>query len=472
MSTISKHIGEGFGKGELYAALAYDSSDVFSGMAIKNVMFNSTGKAYFLDSTAYIYSPSTGLLNLVATQVNPGHLVLGAVSGTYGRISTSTLAGASIELPAAYTYGESIELRYKVTAWTGIGSSYKALYLRSEAGLGGAYGLRGAEFYAVMNTSTTTGLSSLQNIYAEMLVKAGAGARTLTAGHCIEANISIENQGANTLTLTNDIYCLYAKAQTGTGINDYTKVNGIRISGRDDGTARVFGIALNIVDPEATVCTWTTGISISSACALALGIGATTPLTTVTTALNAVKVQSDFTGTASTYHIANFFNSAYTGTGTGSLRAVVGQVDYSGTQATVTTPAQYLVGVHGRAKVTGTLDSTVLCLTGVHAQILPGGTYTHANQVAPLWADWQLASAVSGITTTALAILSNNSNSGTYNPANVMYIYAPNVTYLLNLNGATNGGMVSTGAATGTAKQVKCYIDGVTYYINMYPTAG
>ena len=40
METISKHLGEGFGKGELYAALTYDSSDAFGGMAIKQVRFN------------------------------------------------------------------------------------------------------------------------------------------------------------------------------------------------------------------------------------------------------------------------------------------------------------------------------------------------------------------------------------------------------------------------------------------------
>ncbi len=42
MQTISKHIGEGFGKGELYAALAYNSSDGFGGMAVKQVRFNPT----------------------------------------------------------------------------------------------------------------------------------------------------------------------------------------------------------------------------------------------------------------------------------------------------------------------------------------------------------------------------------------------------------------------------------------------
>ena len=208
-----------------------------------------------------------------------------------GRFSTSTIAGAALSLGSTYSYGEAIELRYTVTNWTGIGSSFKALYLRSEADLGGSYGIKCAEFYAVMDTSTTTGLSSLQNVYAEMLIKASASNRTLTAGHCIEANISVENQ-TGTLTLTNNIYCLYAKAQTGTGINDYTKVNGIRISGRDDGTARVFGIALNIVDPEATICTWTTGISLSTAATTGFLISAatTTGISITGNATDAIKI--------------------------------------------------------------------------------------------------------------------------------------------------------------------------------------
>lgn len=40
METIRKHIGEGFGKGELYAALAYDATDSFGGLAIKQLRFN------------------------------------------------------------------------------------------------------------------------------------------------------------------------------------------------------------------------------------------------------------------------------------------------------------------------------------------------------------------------------------------------------------------------------------------------
>ncbi len=192
-----------------------------------------------------------------------------------GRVATMTAAGSAIDIDSTYPYGEGMEYRWTVSDWAGVGSSWKGMYVRAQADLGGAYGLRGAEFYSVMNTSTTTGLSSLQNVYAEMLIKASASSRTLTNGHCIEANISVENQ-TGTLTFTNNIYALYAKIQSGTGIADYTKLNGIKIGARDDGTARVFGIALDISDPEATVCTWTRGISLTTASAVGVYLSAAT----------------------------------------------------------------------------------------------------------------------------------------------------------------------------------------------------
>ena len=61
METISKHIGEGFGRGELYAALAYDSSDAFGGMAIKQVRFNPAAS-----TTAIIIGNSTTAITLAA----------------------------------------------------------------------------------------------------------------------------------------------------------------------------------------------------------------------------------------------------------------------------------------------------------------------------------------------------------------------------------------------------------------------
>ncbi len=71
MNTIKKHIGEGFGRGELYAALAYDSTDQFGGMCIKQVRFNPTSGATVIiigdSSTALSYTAGTPLFSMYAT---------------------------------------------------------------------------------------------------------------------------------------------------------------------------------------------------------------------------------------------------------------------------------------------------------------------------------------------------------------------------------------------------------------------
>lgn len=193
-----------------------------------------------------------------------------------GRVSTSTVAGAALSLTASYAYGELMELRCDVASWTGTGNSFKGMYLRSSCSVGNASGgLRGAEIMGVFNVTTgTTGLSELKGLYVETLVKANSsGNKTIATLQSVEANVSIENYGATTLTFTNNVYGLYAKIQTGSGLADYTKMCGIRISGRDDGTARVFGTALDITDAEATVCTWTKGIYIKNTAIKADGTG-------------------------------------------------------------------------------------------------------------------------------------------------------------------------------------------------------
>jgi len=59
METITKHIGEGFARGELYACLAYDSTDQFGGKAVKQIRFNPTSGA-----TAIIIGDSTTAITL------------------------------------------------------------------------------------------------------------------------------------------------------------------------------------------------------------------------------------------------------------------------------------------------------------------------------------------------------------------------------------------------------------------------
>ena len=74
--TISKHIGEGFAKGELYAALAYDSTDKFGGMQIKGIKISpAAGKVGFAlgdSSNALSYTAGTPPLSFYFTAAGSG----------------------------------------------------------------------------------------------------------------------------------------------------------------------------------------------------------------------------------------------------------------------------------------------------------------------------------------------------------------------------------------------------------------
>jgi hypothetical protein len=86
--TITKAIGEGDARGELYAALAYSATDKFQGVKIKSLMLNGDERIYFRDSTAYIYSDAAGSLIIAATTVS----ITGTVVPNYdaGFLMTST----------------------------------------------------------------------------------------------------------------------------------------------------------------------------------------------------------------------------------------------------------------------------------------------------------------------------------------------------------------------------------------------
>jgi len=130
--TITKHIGEGFARGELYAALAYDSTDQFGGMKIKALMLNSTGRISFLDANAYIYSSATTVLDICATTIN---------------ITGSTVT--------AFTYPVTITQTNPTSATNGI---YSLINAGSDWTTGSLAAIRGKA------VSTTTTLTS-GNIY-------------------------------------------------------------------------------------------------------------------------------------------------------------------------------------------------------------------------------------------------------------------------------------------------------------------
>lgn len=81
--TISKYIGEGFGKGELYAALAYDETDTFGGMRIKGIYIAKTSAL----TTGTIRAQNVALTMTVASTGN-------IVEALYVSITSNVKTGA------------------------------------------------------------------------------------------------------------------------------------------------------------------------------------------------------------------------------------------------------------------------------------------------------------------------------------------------------------------------------------------
>jgi len=404
----------------------------------------------------------SSILEMTATTITSGAttaIVHTAGTPTLGMYTTCAGAVGTVAQPQYFynivTGAGQLGGRYRIHLETNVTMGSYANALKASVDLktaGGTTGLLSA-ICAEMTMATT----SISGTYAalELEMTYGATNGTLAKPCFIYANTS------GTADSQFDDYGDFLKIGTGPAAEagHWLSVNSqtLRV-----GTGALSATKRYLVMSQTEDC-----LNLEGTITLAIGIGSTTPLTTATTAMSAVRVNSDFTGNG--YHIANWFTSRYTTAGGyGTVRAVVGQANLSATQTTNTT-AQYMVGVHGRAQVGGTAYNTGLFVTGVHGQILTGGTWTAANHVSAIWADWQLNATLSGISSTELLYLTNNANNGTNNPANVMYIYAPYVTYLLNLNGATNGGMVASSATAGTMTYtVKCYIDGVAAYLHLY----
>jgi hypothetical protein len=76
------------------------------------------------------------------------------LSGTGGRISTSTVAGAAISIAADYTYGEGVELRYS-SAKTA--SAFNGVYCHVDTSAANTSGIRAAEFCAKRSAAVAVG---------------------------------------------------------------------------------------------------------------------------------------------------------------------------------------------------------------------------------------------------------------------------------------------------------------------------
>lgn len=149
--------------------------------------------------------------------------------------------------------------------------------------------------------------------------------------------------------------------------------------------------------------------------------------------------------------------------GTASLRGVQG---VAVVDATKTNTGGTLNGVYGQVRNDGAVAGAGF-LAALYG-IVEAGQATTASHVCSAWLDSHQVNAVTG--NHELLYMSNN---GTVSLNQVMYA-SGQAEALIHLNTAGGPALnyVSDGAETsGTAKKIKILIEGVAYYINVYPGA-
>jgi len=266
--TITKHIGEGFAKGELYAALAYDAADSFGGMKIKSVMFNEDGKAYFYDTGAYISASSSGVLDIVATTIN----ITGAQTFT-GVYSMGTMdVGIAVTTAAPFAFEVHTEpLIALVAGQTGLSSGIRSRYHISVA---------------------QTNQISISAIEGRLRVKAGLadGCHAGISG-TIEGDASIAYTGTATTQRSAGNFCLSLGASStisagwlcGVTIDSTVNANidmanctfaALRIKKSDSALNWEYGLHIENSDIGIAIGACTTGISLNGAYTNAIKVDA------------------------------------------------------------------------------------------------------------------------------------------------------------------------------------------------------
>jgi hypothetical protein len=191
-----------------------------------------------------------------------------------GRMATGAAAGSALDIAATYAYGEGVELRYQVTDWTGVGSSFKGMYLRSECATTAATAksVYGTEIYGVCNNVTMT-TGSLWGTLTYAYVK-GVGAVTVNNMYAGQFELTWDASRTADCTISTEAAVLLAKV-TGGRVADYTKVHGIILRfGEMDGDSQLFGDAISIQDDAAMsgTSTFTKGIEIAAGCTTGISI--------------------------------------------------------------------------------------------------------------------------------------------------------------------------------------------------------
>ena len=176
-----------------------------------------------------------------------------------GRISTGTRAGATIEFPTGYGFGEALELRYRSTFSA---SQFQGIYLQVRQDVANTSTVRGMEIEARQGGAVAIG--SLIGLTATANV-ASTTTGTVTTVIGLDAQTTF-NSSAYTGTVTS-LYGLRVKcaiedgATITTGYSIYVETEAV--TGAPTGTARMDAILGVATSPAAGVGYWRYGIDTS-----------------------------------------------------------------------------------------------------------------------------------------------------------------------------------------------------------------
>lgn len=185
-----------------------------------------------------------------------------AVGGTnlyvfdeYGRLSTSTGAGATIEFPDAYTRGEAWELRFR-TADTGNGQ-FQGIFMQVRSDVANTSTIRGMELEARQGAAVALG--GLEGLHANANV-ASTGTGNITTVKGISANVSLDDTYTGTIT---NLYGLHVKLQVEDGATITTGygiyVEQEDVTGTASGAARLDAV-IGVKSTSATAGVFRYGI--------------------------------------------------------------------------------------------------------------------------------------------------------------------------------------------------------------------
>lgn len=431
-----------------------------------------------------------------------------------GRIASSTAAGAALDIISTYSYTEGVELRYSVSDWTGVGTSFSAAYIRAQTGAASASKeIIGATIYGV---SENHNLGSLKGILGYAYIK---GVTAATVGPAYGGHFELSfDAGASTKTITTEASAGLLKI-TGGVVDTYTKLHGLIIRAGDmDGASRTYGNGILIEDDSAMAgtITWTKGLSITAPCTTAISVSGTVntglDFSSITAGTNTdgsiLKVGTLSVplalNTADQFGVKTFFSStATTGTLTAARIRAMGNAA-SGTPGVIGVLAQgstiaskvagEVVGIRAEAiaKASSTVSTNHFA---VYAKVEDelgtsgaGGAATYSGDVASIAVFGQIAANPTGVYAGIFFDAHSSAGTGSQNWDAALYFKSEGqtdttVSFLktgatiatLGSSSATfisSGNLTDSGAASVACDaRIKCDIGGTPYWIPLFDTA-